>query len=240
MPMHDWSRVQSGTYHNFHYLWLATISNRLNAGVLPEGWFAMAEQRVGGPEADVLTLSVPEAEKPAGTATLAPPKATLVEQAEQVHYARKTNRIAIHHGLGTIVAVLELVSPGNKDTKSALRSFARKSAALLRNGVHLSVIDPFPPGRHDPHGIHRAIWACVTLEPSAFQPSAERPLTLAAYQAGEVPTAYVEPFAVGQPLPDLPLFLDEEFHVLVPLEETYQATWDALPQVIRNLFGPTP
>ena len=237
MPMHDWSRIKAGTYHNFHYLWLATISNRLNSGVLPEGWFAMAEQRVGGPEADVLTLSAPEAERPSGgIATLAPPRAAVVERAEKIRYARKTHRIAIHHDLGTVVAVLELVSPGNKDTKASLRSFARKSAALLRNDVHLSVIDPFPPGRHDPHGVHRAIWDNVTLD-SAFEQPQDRPLTLASYQAGEVPTAYVEPFAVGAPLPELPLFLEGDFYVQVPLEETYQTTWNVLPQIIRNVVA---
>src|SRR5262249_30033485 len=133
MPMHDWSRVTAGTYHNFHLLWLAALANRLNAGVLPPGHFAMAEQRVGGPEADVLTLSKLDAARPRGeTATATPPRATVVERAESVLYARKTHRLAIHHHLGNIVAVLELVSPGNKDTKPALRSFARKSAALLR------------------------------------------------------------------------------------------------------------
>jgi len=239
MPMHDWSRVKSGTYHNFHYLWLATISNHLNAGTLPAGWFAMCEQRIGGPEADVLTLSAPGAARPGGVATLSPPRAALVERAERVRYARKTHRVAIHHDLGTVVAVLELVSPGNKDTRAALRSFARKSAGLIRDGVHLSVIDPFPPGRHDPHGIHRAIWDEVTLE-SASEPPPGRPLTLAAYEAGDVPTAYVEPFAVGMSLPDLPLFLDEGFHVLVPLEQTYQATWDVLPQILRDVVEKGP
>lgn len=235
MPMHNWSRLESGTYHNFHYRWLASIMDRLNSGVLPQGWFAMAEQRIGGPEADLLTLSTPEAQRPnGGVATLAPPRASVVERAEKVLYARKTNRLAIHHDLGTVVAVLELVSPGNKDTKSSLQAFARKSAGLLRKGVHLSVIDPFPPGRHDPLGIHRAIWDNVTLE-STFEQPADKLLTTVAYQAGDAPTAYVEPFAVGATLPELPVFLDEEFYVLVPLEETYQATWDVLPQVLRNV-----
>jgi hypothetical protein len=50
-----------------------------------------------------------------------------------------------------------------------------------------------------------------------------------------VPTAFVEPFAVGSPLPDLPLFLDEAFYVHVPLEETYQATWNGLPRILRDV-----
>jgi hypothetical protein len=216
MPMHDWSRIKAGTYHNFHYLWLAAIMDRLNSEVLPQGWFAMAEQQPRESEVNGQVLSGCGVER------------------DTAHYARKTNRLAIHHDLGTVVAVLELVSPGNKDTKPSLRSFARKSAGLLRNRVHLSVIDPFPPGRHDPLGIHRAIWDNVTLE-SVFEQPADKPLTTVAYQAGGAPTAYVEPFAVGARLPDLPVFLDEEYYVLVPLEETYQATWDVLPQILRNV-----
>jgi hypothetical protein len=211
MPMHDWPRVRAGIYHNFHYSWLAAIMDRLNGGTLPAGWFAMAERDALDPKAE---------------AALADPG----------HSMRKTHRIAIHIDIGTAVAVLEAVSPGNKDTRASLRSFARKSAGLIRDGVHLSVIDPFPPGRHDRNGIHRAIWDEVTLESSSTQPPG-RPLTLAAYQAGDVPTAYVEPFAVGAPIPDLPLFLDEGSHVLVPLEETYQATWAVLPQILRDVVA---
>ena len=44
MPMHNWARVMSGDYHNFHFRWLAAIMDRLNAGLLPAGYFAMAEQ----------------------------------------------------------------------------------------------------------------------------------------------------------------------------------------------------
>lgn len=164
------------------------------------------------------------------------PRATVVERAESVHYARKTHRLAIHHDLGNVVAILELLSPGNKDTKHALRSFSRKSAAVLRNGVHLSLIDPFPPGKYDPHGIHRAIWENVTLC-SPFEQPADKRLTLASYEGGAVPTAYVEPFAVGQALPDLPIFLEEGFYIMVPLEETYLATWNRLPSEIRALFS---
>ena len=236
MPLHDWTRVKSGTYHNFHYRWIAAIMDRLNAGAMPPGFFAMAEQRVGGPEPDVITLSTrdPDRLTPGGGIAVAPPTASLIERAVAVRYARKTNRIAIHHDLGNVVAVIEIVSPGNKDTKHALRSFARKSAAMIRNGIHLLVVDPFPPGRYDPHGIHRAIWENITA--TTFELPPGKPLTMVSYQAGEEPTAYIEPTAVGAPLPNMALFLDEEFHVTVPLEETYQATWNVLPVEIRSLF----
>ena len=43
-------------------------------------------------------------------------------------------------------------------------------------------------------------------------------------------TAYFEPIAVGQPIPEMPLFLTPEHYINVPLEETYQATWRSVPQ----------
>ncbi|MFM7928125.1 MAG: hypothetical protein ACKO9Q_10475, partial [Pirellula sp.] len=56
MPMHNWTKVPPGTYHNFHLQWIASISRQLNAGLLPPGCFAMAEQVIGGPEPDVVAL----------------------------------------------------------------------------------------------------------------------------------------------------------------------------------------
>ena len=45
MPIHDWTRVAAGVYHHFHQDWTIEISRRLNAGILPAGYFAMADQR---------------------------------------------------------------------------------------------------------------------------------------------------------------------------------------------------
>ena len=44
MPIHDWSRVSAGTFHDFHQGWTIEIRNRLNSGVLPDGYYAMADQ----------------------------------------------------------------------------------------------------------------------------------------------------------------------------------------------------
>lgn len=238
MPLHDWTRVTSGIWHNFHCRWISAITDALNAGVMPAGFFAMAEQKVEGPESDVVTLSTRDDGEPfsgGGTATLAKPKTSVIQTADSIRYARKTNRVAIHHGLGTVVALVELVSPGNKDTKRSLKAFARKTAAFIRNGVHVLVVDLFPPGKHDPNGVHPAIWENITT--ADFTLPGDKPLTLVGYQAGECPTAYVEPVALGAELPDMPLFLTEEYHVPVPLEATYQTTWDVMPQPIRDLFA---
>ena len=52
-----------------------------------------------------------------------------------------------------------------------------------------------------------------------------KPLTLAAYDAGPPPVAYVEPVAVGDRLPEMPIFLKPDLYV-APLEATYSITWD--------------
>jgi len=53
------------------------------------------------------------------------------------------------------------------------------------------------------------------------------------YCAAELLTAYIEPLAVGDLSPSMPLFLDAEEHVPVPLEETYSATYAVCPEPIR-------
>lgn len=115
MAIHNWNRVNAGLFHDFHQAWTTELRNALNAGVLPAGYFALAEQILGGPTPDVVTLS---------------------------------------------------------------------SAGL-------------------PH------------------------------------TAYVEPVAVGDPLPALPIFLGPDTYVPAPLEATYQTTWDKSPAVIKQLVETT-
>ncbi len=52
--------------------------------------------------------------------------------------------------------------------------------------------------------------------------------------------AYVEVAAVGETLPDMPIFLKPEFYVLAPLEETYRITWeDFFPAPMKRLLEPS-
>jgi hypothetical protein len=239
MPMHDWSRVAPGTYHNFHYRWIAAIMDQLNAGVLPKGCFAMAEQVIGGPEPDVVTLhlgSTPNGPS-SGDAVLAKPrpkpKTSLVMIADEDRYARKTNRIVVRHELGEVLAVIELVSPGNKNSVHAIRSLVDKLTGLLFDRINLLILAPLPPTPRDPHGIHALIWNEVSDQPFELPP--DRPLTFAAYQSEPIKTAWIEPLAVGATLPTMPLFLRGEFYVDLPLEPSYMETWTVLPRELRQL-----
>lgn len=59
----------------------------------------------------------------------------------------------------------------------------------------------------------------------------------AAYAAGETVEAFIEPRAVGSPLPPAPLFLAPGWYIPLPLEETYMATWQAYPEPWRKLLS---
>jgi hypothetical protein len=48
--------------------------------------------------------------------------------------------------------------------------------------------------------------------------------------------AYVNFVAVGDPLPEMPLFLQPELYVRAPLEATYQATWEVFPAALKPLL----
>jgi hypothetical protein len=130
MPIHDWSRVRSGLFHDFHQSWTIRIEDALNAGRLPKGVAALVEQRSGPRAPDVL-----------------------------------------------------------------------------------------------------ANWDEIAEEDFTFPDGTDR--TLVSYETGDVRAAYIEPVAVGDTMREMPLFLTNDLHVFVPLESTYQATWDASPEELR-------
>ena len=57
-----------------------------------------------------------------------------------------------------------------------------------------------------------------------------------AYEACKLPRAWVETIGVGDPLPDMPLFLDIGRHVSVPLERTYQEAYRGVPEFWREVI----
>ena len=236
MPIHDWSRVGDGTFHAFHVSWIGHIQEALNSGVLPSDYYAMAEQIVGPLGPDVLTL---QSDGDSGSdltgdhngsvalATVAP-RVRFTAQTEMDDYVLKRRTIVIRHSSDDrIIALLEIVSPGNKSSRHAFRSFVEKATEALYRGYHLLIVDLHPPTRRDPQGIHGAIWSAISDDD--YTAPTDKPLTLAAYSAGTIKRAYVEPIAVADTLPEMPLFLEPEAYVNVPLEATYQAAYRGVP-----------
>ncbi|HTU91947.1 MAG TPA: DUF4058 domain-containing protein [Gemmataceae bacterium] len=237
MPIHDWSRVPAGLFHDFHQTWTIHIKTALNAGRLPKGLSALVEQKSGPREADVLTVettrAIPEAstEEGRGLLILDRPVTSIVRRTTRAIYAGRANRIVVRHHLGRIVAVIEIVSPGNKDSRAALRDFVEKTVDFLRRGIHVSIVDLFPPTRRDPFGIHKAIWDEIIEEDFPFPEGKDR--LLVSYESGDERAAYAEPVGVGEVMPDMPLFLAAGMHVLVPLELTYQRAWESSSEEMR-------
>ena len=245
MPMHDWTRVEAGIDHAFHGPWLQAIARILNNGLLPDDYYALPEQVTAGVEPDVVTLHIPSA-PPAGSDRVAaldthPPTVQLLERGRRTARRRAVRRLAVRHvSTHRVVAVIELVSPGNKSSRRDFTAFVNKAVAVLDAGVHLLVVDPFPPTDRDPNGIHDAIWnrAARRADRTRFVRPAGEPLTAVSYAAGEELVAAVQPFAVGQAVPSMPLFLTAERYVSVPLEQAYQAAWPDVPRVWRQVLEP--
>src|SRR6266436_5953897 len=119
MPVHDWTRVSAGTFHDFHYSWVLEIKRALKRGLLPEGYYVMAEQ-IGGDlgAPDVLTLQAmsknPDSGNPfVGTATLteSPPAVHTRIRIPRDPYARMQRTVVIRHSSDDrIVAMIEVLS----------------------------------------------------------------------------------------------------------------------------------
>jgi hypothetical protein len=207
MPLHDWTRVDDGIFHAFHVAWIPLIQKALNGGLLPEGFYALAEQHAGRSIADVLTL-----------------------------HARRRS-LAIRHVSGhRLVALIEIISPANKDRRSHVEEFVDKAESALHRGVHVLLVDLLPPGPHDPCGIHGALLQRLEDSDEPYDLPAAEPATLASYVAGPVVEVYLEHLAVGTLLPEMPLFLHPERYINVPLEPTYQSAYAGMPAFWRNVL----
>ena len=148
-----------------------------------------------------------------------------------------TSTITVRHVSGDhIVAVVEILSPGNKASRNSFKALLDKACELIEHKIHLLLIDLFPPTKRDPHGLHAALWEEIADEP--FTPPPDKPLTLAAYESALTVKAYIEPVAVGDTLAPMPLFLEPGAHVLVPLEATYAAAFSAVPRRWRRVLEP--
>jgi len=74
-------------------------------------------------------------------------KPRLPEAAERVVelYRRKQNVVAVRHVSGNrLVAIVEIVSPGNKSSQRVFLKFVDKEAELLSQEIHLLILDLIP------------------------------------------------------------------------------------------------
>jgi hypothetical protein len=214
----------------------------LNSGLLPEGYYALVEQVIGGAVPDVLTLerrdlppTTPESLTELAEAVVLP-TATITLVAEAPLYPPRPRVIAIRHvSRDRLVAMIEIVSAGNKEDAAAVGSLVEKTVVALSRGVHVLLIDLHGPGTFDPDSLHGLVWA--ELGQPAVAAGPEKPFQVVSYRSVRRIDAFIEPLAVGDRLPDAPLFLTPAVHVKVPLEATYERAFEAVPTHLRRRVG---
>jgi hypothetical protein len=247
MPIHDWTRVDHGTFHDFHQGWAPMIRSALNNGLLPPDYEAKVEQHTEDGIPDVLALHLAKPPEGNGSSTqpgptnrlssvaTAPPKVPFTSEFAADPYTRLRKTIAIRQGDDRLVALIELVSPGNKSSRHGIQSFVRKVVGAIDHGIHVLVVDLFPPGPRDPNGIHPVIWSEFPDVP--YTPPTNQRLTLVSYDAGSTCRAYIQPVAVGEVMPHMPLFLEPGAYINVPLESTYMAAFDGISRRTRDTLN---
>jgi Protein of unknown function (DUF4058) len=239
MPIHDWSQVDAGVFHGFHTRWVARLVETLMP-LLPAGYYAEAEQHAAERIADVLAPSIGETPDriSGGTGTV---KAAVLESPRSAEHRTGRRRrekprprhVAIRHVTGhRVVALFEIVSPGNKDRRRHVDAFIDKAEMAIVGGVHVAVVDLFPSTAIAPFGLPSAIWR--RFERKSIQPPTERPVTFGSFVGRNPPDAFFDYRAVGESLPSIPLFLTDDDYLELPLESTYQATFDHGPPYLRD------
>jgi hypothetical protein len=245
MPIHDWTRVDAGIFHAFHLKWIAELDKALNSGLLPAGYYALPEQHAGSSIPDVLTLHAspaldePPPLPPATGGTLlaeAPPQVQRKQTSASVVRTRRRTLAIRHVSQHRLVALVEVVSPANKDRPQSIADFAGKIVSALDYGVHALLVDLFPPGPHDSCGMHGAIWQRLENTEEPYDLPTDDSLTVASYVASDKVDIYLGHPSVAAPLPAMPLFLRPDRYVTVPLEATYLEAYRSLPAFWRNVL----
>jgi len=199
---------------------------------LPEDYYALPLLTVAGQiEVDIATFSEPHSptEKNGGVATLpkawAPPKATLAAEVDFVNLGLNEIHVYQQFGGPKLRAAIELVSPANKDRPSSRRSFALKACAYLHRGISLVVVDPVTERLAN---LHNEIVHLLELE-SILTWRSPTNLYAVAYRAvsGRI-EVWPEVLTLGAALPELPLWLNTDLCLPLPLEQSYQETCASL------------
>jgi hypothetical protein len=217
-------------WESFHVNWAGAMADVLNEQLLPEGFFAEEHAHLGPRvEIDMATfaeaLPAPDARRATATVPaqtwIAPPAAYTLPAA----FPDRFEVLVFNSEEGaTLVAAIELVSPGNKDRATHRRPFAVKCASYLCRGVSLIVIDIVTSrlaNLHNEtigllgHDDKYALSADIGLYAVAYRPLVR--------DGAEQVDVWPVPLALGAALPVLPLALNAEICLPLDLEATYTA-----------------
>jgi Protein of unknown function (DUF4058) len=177
-------------------------------------------------EMDIGTFEKDDLDLPAVWAPARPTLAIVTDLPEQDEYEVRVYDTKRGRRL---VAAIEIVSPANKDRPEHRRVFVAKCAALLQNRVSLTIIDLVTTRNFNLYG---ELLDLIGQTDPALQPEPPALYAVACRSTEKADAWLLEtwfhPLTLGQPLPTLPLWLADNFGVLLELEECYEDTCRAL------------
>jgi hypothetical protein len=235
MPLRDHFRSPLDDVHSWdelHGMWPATIVRAL-IEVLPEPYYAAPGVHLGTLfEVDVGTYRE-RGPAPAGAnggggaavATYAPPKPTITVEPRlplqdvydvRIYDSRRNRRL---------VAVIEIVSPSNKDRPETRGAFLSKVTSLLEQDICVSIVDVISTSNAN---LYAELMDFVeTIDPALGEhPPATYAATLRMRydDRRRLMDDWYHPLPVGQPLPTLPIWLNQSLPISLDLESTYEET----------------
>jgi hypothetical protein len=238
MPLRDHFRPpvwKLASWEGFDGMWPAVIVQRLDP-LLPSEYSAEPRVHLGTYyEIDVCAYEEDAPKKvwsttaanPGGTATAtaAPPEPTLTIEADLADQYDYEVLVYDQSRARQLVAAVEIVSPANKDRAENRRAFVTKCAALLQQGVCVSMVDLVTTRGFN---LYADLLALLDRSDPAFasRPSPIYAVTCRCRKVGQASRleSWAYPLTVGQPLPKLPIWLTDELNVMLDLEASYEET----------------
>jgi hypothetical protein len=240
MPLLDHFRppiLNRGSWEGFYGGWPMTMVIDLCKS-LPQRYTAEPRVHLGKNfEVDIGTFDVePETgfksiadDVGTAVATWAPPAPTLTLELDPTDLYEYEVLIFDQQRGRELVAAIELVSPANKDRPESRQAFTAKCASLLQKNICVSIVDLVTVKHFNLY--------CEVLEvfgqidptfhphpPSTYAVTC-RSRQLATRSRFE---SWAYPMVVGQRLPLLPIWLDNDHAISLDLEVSYQQTCSVL------------
>jgi hypothetical protein len=234
MPVRDHfyqSEQGDGGWEGFHTIWIAHLTRSLNRRWLPAEFRAVPERYFGPVKADVGVVREPSV---AYAQPLDEPSTAFelpVPDAQVPGVAAPFARVLVQAPGSRLVAVIELVSPANKDQPTSRDAFAGKMQSYLENGVSLIVVDLVGARKANLHNRWVELFGDretpqmparddAALYVVAYRPHVER---VGNRDAPRV-DLWLRSLGIGDELPTLPLFIGDDLAVPIELEATYEET----------------
>lgn len=240
MPLRDHFHPplsRTSTYQEVHGGWPMVIVQQLGR-LLPGNFVAGPHVHVGAQvEVDVATFEnesggsygeVKHGEIEHGGVAKqvwAPPKPSLQVQTALGDFDEYEVRVYDAQRERRLVAAIELISPANKDRPEARSQFVARCAALLRSGVCVVLVDIVTSRQSN---LYSELLSLIgERDPSLSDPPSATYAVSCRWHPRGVDywlETWNHDLNPDQPLPNLPLWLDENLAISLDLEASYEQT----------------